>query len=102
MSENNAPVLDIDYVAKLARIDLNEAQKEKLSGQLSQILGYFDKLSQVDISEVKASAHAHEMYNVWRADECSATLSVEEVLMNAPASRDSQIVVPKVVDGDGA
>ncbi|MFI3291740.1 MAG: Asp-tRNA(Asn)/Glu-tRNA(Gln) amidotransferase subunit GatC [Opitutales bacterium] len=98
MSENNAPTLDIDYVAKLARIELTQAQKDKLSGQLSQILGYFDKLAQVDITDVKASAHAHEMYNVWRKDECSATLSVDEVLMNAPANRDSQIIVPKVVD----
>ncbi len=96
MSEK--PKIDIDYVAHLARIDLTAEQKEKLSGQLHQILEYFDKLSHIDVSEVNASAHAHSMYNVWRKDECGDVLTVQEVLMNAPAQRDNQIVVPKVVD----
>ncbi len=90
--------IDIDYVAKLARIELTPDEKEKFSRQLGQILGYFRKLSEIDVSGVEPSAHAHAVYNVWRDDVEGEPMSVEDALMNAPAKRDNQIVVPKVVD----
>lgn len=97
LMDKNAPI-DISYVAGLARIELTEAEKEKFSAQLGQILGYFEKLSKVDVEGVEPCAHAHAVYNVWRGDEEGPTLTVEQALMNAPESRDGQIVVPKVVD----
>ena len=94
----NSSEIDIDYVAKLARIELTEEEKGKFSKQLGQILGYFEKLSAIDVSDVEPSAHAHAIYNVWREDIEGEPMSVEDALMNAPANRDNQIVVPKVVD----
>lgn len=94
----NSSEIDIDYVAKLARIELTEEEKGKFSKQLGQILGYFEKLSAIDVSDVDPSAHAHAIYNVWREDIEGEPMSVEDALMNAPAKRDNQIVVPKVVD----
>ncbi len=94
----NSTEIDIDYVAKLARIELSAEEKEKFSNQLGQILGYFQKLSEIDVSNVEPSAHAHAIYNVWREDAEGEPISVEDALMNAPAKRDNQIVVPKVVD----
>ncbi len=94
----NSTEIDIDYVAKLARIELSAEEKEKFSNQLGQILGYFQKLSEIDVSNVEPSAHAHAIYNVWREDAEGEPMSVEDALMNAPAKRDNQIVVPKVVD----
>lgn len=94
----NSSEIDIDYVAKLARIELTEEEKGKFSKQLGQILGYFKKLSAIDVSDVEPSAHAHAIYNVWREDIEGEPMSVEDALMNAPAKRDNQIVVPKVVD----
>lgn len=96
MSDKNT--IDIDYVAKLARIELTEDEKAKYSAQLGQILEYFKKLSEVDVDGVEPSAHAHSIYNVWRDDIPTPAMSVEDALMNAPAKRDNQIVVPKVVD----
>ncbi len=96
MSDKNT--IDIDYVAKLARIELTEDEKAKYSAQLGQILEYFKKLSEVDVDGVEPSAHAHSIYNVWRDDTPTPAMSVEDALMNAPAKRDNQIVVPKVVD----
>ena len=90
--------IDIEYVAKLARIELNADEKEKFSSQLGQILEYFEKLTAIDVSKVEPSAHAHAVYNVWRDDIPSAPMPVEDALMNAPAKRDNQISVPKVVD----
>lgn len=90
--------IDIDYVAKLARIELNDAEKQKFSDQLGQILDYFDRLSKVDVDGVEPSAHAHAVYNVWRDDVATHAMSVEDALMNAPKQRENQISVPKVVD----
>lgn len=94
----NTGEIDIEYVARLARIELTEAEKEMYLKQLGQILGYFKKLSEIDVSNVEPSAHAHAIYNVWRDDVEGEAMSVEDALMNAPAKRDNQIVVPKVVD----
>jgi len=94
----NSTEIDIDYVAKLARIELSDEEKQKFSKQLAQILEYFQKLSKIDVSNVEPSAHAHAVYNVWREDVEGAPISVEDALLNAPAKRDNQIIVPKVVD----
>ncbi len=90
--------IDIDYVARLARIELSDGERQTFSRQLGQILEHFKKLSEVDVSGVEPSAHAHAVYNVWREDSAAPAMSVEDALMNAPARRDNQIVVPKVVD----
>lgn len=90
--------IDIDYVAKLARIELTEDERVKYSSQLEQILDYFKKLSAVDVEGVEPSAHAHSIYNVWRDDEPTSGMSIDDALLNAPAKRENQIVVPKVVD----
>ena len=60
------PQIDIDYVAKLARLDMSEEEKSKLGAQLDDILGYFDKLKSVDVEGVEPMAHAHRVTNVWR------------------------------------
>ena len=59
MSET--PHIDIDYVAKLARLDMTEEEKSKLGAQLDDILGYFDKLNSVDVEGVEPMAHAHRV-----------------------------------------
>jgi aspartyl-tRNA(Asn)/glutamyl-tRNA(Gln) amidotransferase subunit C len=97
MSDHNAEI-DIDYVANLARLALTDEEKARYSAQLGGVLGYFKKLSDVDVQGVKPSAHAFDLENVWQADEATSGLSPEEALRNAPAQRDNQIVVPKVVD----
>ena len=96
MSENAH--MDVDYVARLARIELSAEEKERFSGQLDRILEYFEKLNAVDVSGVEPMAHAMPLYNVWRADAAEEGFAPEEALANAPAQRDNQIIVPKVVD----
>ncbi|MDQ8179824.1 Asp-tRNA(Asn)/Glu-tRNA(Gln) amidotransferase subunit GatC [Pelagicoccus sp. SDUM812005] len=90
--------IDIDYTAKLARINLTDAEKEKLSAQLDSIIGYVEKLEELDTDGVEPTAHPHPVYNVWQEDQVQEGLSIEEALKNAPAQRDNMIVVPKVVD----
>jgi len=93
------PHIDIDYVANLARIELSAAEKEKLGGQLDDILGYFEKLNQVDVEGVEPLAHAHRVWNVWReGDEPGPSYPPETLEAMAPEFRDRQVVVPKVVE----
>ena len=97
MSET--PHIDIDYVAKLARLDMSEEEKSKLRAQLDDILGYFDKLNSVDVEGVEPMAHAHRVANVWReGDQPDETFAPEILTGMAPDQRDNQVLVPKVVE----
>jgi aspartyl-tRNA(Asn)/glutamyl-tRNA(Gln) amidotransferase subunit C len=90
--------IDIEYVAKLARIALSDAEKAKFSEQLGSVLGYIEKLEELDTEGVEPTAHPHPMENVWQEDVVSSELSVEAALQNAPKQRQNMIVVPKVVE----
>lgn len=90
--------LNIDYVANLARLALSPEEKARYARQLGDILHYVDKLKQVDVSGVEATAHATPVFNVWREDVAQPGLTVEAALRNAPAQREQMIAVPKVVE----
>ena len=95
---SNEPQLDIDYVARLARVALSADEKERYARQLGGILHYVDKLREVDVSGVEPTAHATPVFNVWREDQPQPGLSVTAALQNAPAQRENMIAVPKVVE----
>lgn len=95
---NRSAEIDIDYVANLARLALTDEEKARYAEQLGGVLDYFAKLSTVDVEGVKPSAHAFDLENVWQADVVKPGLPTESALQNAPAQRDNQVVVPKVVD----
>jgi len=94
----DAPRLDIDYVAHLARLTLTPAEKEEFGRQLAQVLGYIEQLRSVPVDGVEPMAHATPVDNVWQADEPCAGLPVDAALRNAPARRDQRIAVPRVVE----
>lgn len=89
---------DIKYVAQLARLRLSPDEEQKLGGQLATILGYIEKLRQVDVSAVEPTAHAFPIVNVLRADETRRSLPHDDALRNAPAKAGGLFVVPKVVE----
>lgn len=93
-----APHLDIDHVARLARIALTPEEKATFAQQLGNVLHHIEQLSKVDVTGVQPSAHAFAVHNVWQADVARPGLPVEQALRNAPAQRDDMIVVPKVVE----
>lgn len=90
--------IDIDYVANLARLALTDEEKARYGAQLGSILGHFQRLREVDVEGVEPSAHAFDLENVWQVDEARPGLTPDEALRNAPARRENQVVVPKVVD----
>ena len=90
--------LNIDHVAKLARLALTVEEKQKFSQQLGDVLHHIEQLGKVDVSAVEPTAHAFPLYNVWQDDVVQPGLPVHQALQNAPVQRDHMIVVPKVVE----
>jgi aspartyl-tRNA(Asn)/glutamyl-tRNA(Gln) amidotransferase subunit C len=89
---------DIKYVAHLARIALTPEEEKKLSSQMGNILGYIEKLKQLDVSNVEPTAHAVPLINVTRRDEIGESLSQDAALRNAPAKANGLFIVPKIVE----
>jgi aspartyl-tRNA(Asn)/glutamyl-tRNA(Gln) amidotransferase subunit C len=85
-------------VAHLARIALTAEEEEKFGAQLTHILGYVEKLNQLDVSQIEPMAHAVPLINVFRPDEVRPGLSNEEALRNAPAKANGLFMAPKIVE----
>jgi aspartyl-tRNA(Asn)/glutamyl-tRNA(Gln) amidotransferase subunit C len=90
--------IDVKYVAHLARLALTSEEEKSLGAQLDSILGYIEKLRELDVSGVEPTAHAVPMVNVTRADEIRPSLSHEEALRNAPRQANGLFIVPKIVE----
>ncbi len=92
--------IDIELVrriGKLSRIELTDEQVEMFSRQLGDILGYFDKLQELDTENVDPMPHAVEILNVFGGDSPSESLSPEDALSNAPQRDGNFFKVPKVI-----
>jgi aspartyl-tRNA(Asn)/glutamyl-tRNA(Gln) amidotransferase subunit C len=93
-----AAEINIKYVAHLARIALTPDEEKKLAAQLGNILGYIEKLKELDVSNVEPTAHAVPMVNVTRADEIQASLPHDEAMRGAPKQTNGLFIVPKIVE----
>ena len=92
------PDFDIAYVAHLARLELSDAEKAKLSAQLAGILDYVAKLNEVDVTGIEPTAHAIPLTNVLRKDELRPSIERERILKNAPETARDLFIVPKIVE----
>ncbi|HXR46921.1 MAG TPA: Asp-tRNA(Asn)/Glu-tRNA(Gln) amidotransferase subunit GatC [Candidatus Limnocylindrales bacterium] len=90
--------IDIKYVAHLARLQITPDEEKKLGAQLGNILGYIEKLNELDVSHVEPTAHAVPMVNVTRPDEIRPSLPHDDALRNAPAQANGLFIVPKIVE----
>jgi len=90
---------DVDYVAHLSRIDMTEDEAAALTAQLEKIVGYVDKLAELDVSRVEPLAFATEAGNVLRKDVPRDGITREDALGNAPAAGGGYFRVPPVIEG---
>lgn len=88
---------DVEHVALLARLELDAAEKEAYTEQLNAILGYMEKLNELDTTDVEPMAHVLPIKNVFREDEVKPGLDRETALSQAPDAWDGQFRVPKIV-----
>ncbi len=89
---------EVEHVARLARLELSEAEKETLTGQMDAILAYVEKLNELDTAHVVPTAHAVPMENAFREDVVRPSIGVENALANAPARAEGFFRVPKVIE----
>ncbi len=82
------------HVAHLARLELREDELARLEAQLGDILAAVSKVSELDLSDVPATSHPHDVVNVWGEDEPRPCLPVEEALANAPEREGDFFKVP--------
>jgi aspartyl-tRNA(Asn)/glutamyl-tRNA(Gln) amidotransferase subunit C len=90
--------IDIEHVARLARLELTDEERARLREQLGVILEAAAKVSEVATDDVPPTAYAITRSNVLRPDEITPSLTTEEVLSNAPEVEDDRFKVPRVVE----
>ncbi len=84
-------------VARLARLELAEAEVDSITAQLDKVFGYVVKLNEVDTENIKPTTHAIEVHNAFREDVVQPSLSQEEALANGPNTNSEAFIVPKVI-----
>ena len=89
---------EVEYVAHLARIELAPEEAEKFTGQLDQILGYFEKLGELDTKDVEPTRHAIAVVNAFREDEIKDSYDSDTALANAPDRDGPFFKVPKIIE----
>ena len=90
--------IDISRLVKLARIELKPEEEVRLAPELSEVLGFVDKLKELNVDDVEPTAHASPLSNVLRKDELGDSLCRDDVLRNAPECSNGLFVVPKIVE----
>lgn len=89
-------IKDVEHVAKLARLELTEEEKELYTKQLGDVLKYVDQMNEVDTSNVKPMAQVVDMVNVMREDVVHYEQTKEELMANAPEKENGFFKVPKI------
>ncbi len=91
-------IQDVEHVAKLARLELQDDEKEKFAEQLDAILQYIQKLDELNTDDVEPTSHVLPLVNVMREDEPRPSLPIDKVLLNAPDHEDGHFKVPAVLE----
>jgi len=89
---------DVEYVANLARIKITPQQESSLEEQLSKIIGYIDKLKELDVAGVQPSRGVHITRDVFREDKVIPSDCQEEILRNSPSREGNYFKIPKVIE----
>jgi aspartyl-tRNA(Asn)/glutamyl-tRNA(Gln) amidotransferase subunit C len=89
---------DVEHVARLARLGLDDQELERMAAELSHILDAMQALRELDTSAIPPTAQVIPLRNVMRDDAPRPSWPLEAILRNAPASRDQQFLVPPVLD----
>ena len=88
----------VEHVALLARLELTPEEKTRLTEDLNVILEHFERLQELDTTDVEPTSHAIPLRNVFRADEVRPSLPREAILAEAPDAREGYFVVPRIVE----
>jgi len=88
---------EVEKVALLSRLLLTPEERQSMTEELGEIVGYVEQLAEVDTSGIEPMAHAVELRNVTRQDQVAASLPRSEALVNAPKHNNEGYLVPAVL-----
>ena len=88
---------EVEYVAKLAKLEFSEGEKEEFTSQLNSILDYFKKLNELDTERIEPTAYVISIPNLLNEDEVEPSLPRDEVLSNAKYIKKGYFKVPKIM-----
>lgn len=89
---------EVRHVARLARLELDDAEMLALQGELNALLGHFADIRDLDVAGIPPTSHAVAVQNVWAEDVPGTPLPREVALKNAPLSKAGLFVVPQIIE----
>jgi len=94
----NITINDVKHIATLARLNFDDAGAEKIKNDLNSILGYIDKLNELDTENIEPTSHTLDIFTVTRRDVTEPSLSNNDALANSPQKEGAYFKVPKVIE----
>lgn len=91
-------VNDVRYIASLARLRFEPEEEERLAREMNTILGYMEKLTELDTRAVPPMSHVLDLHNVFRADHVEKRIDRDQALACGPDTDEAYFRVPKVID----
>lgn len=92
----------IDHLADLARLSFSEEEKAELKNDLEKMIGFVEKLKEVNTTGIEPLIHITDAENILRDDEVKQTITKQEALLNAPQTDGNFFIVPKVIKKDNS
>lgn len=89
---------EVRHVAKLARLELDEAEIFALQGELNTLIGHFADIEEFEPGDGEGVTHSVSLANVWSEDFAGACLTTAEAMRNAPRSKAALFVVPTIIE----
>ena len=88
---------DVKHVAVLSRLGLNDDELQKYEKELNDVLNFMEKLNELDTKGIEPTSHVLDIHNVFRSDKVEESLSLEDVLANAPDRDEDYFKVPSIL-----
>ncbi len=88
----------VDHVARLARLDLTDDERERMRVELGHILEHAERIQALDLDGVEPTSHSVSIRNAMRPDVVTPSLPPSDALANAPEVEDSRIRVPRIIE----
>lgn len=91
---------DVEYVASLAHLRLDDEAKHRLVKEMGDILTYVDKLAELDTDGIEPMMHVLDLTNIFREDVVTGSLDRDAALRNAPKTDGEYFLVPRILDAE--
>jgi aspartyl-tRNA(Asn)/glutamyl-tRNA(Gln) amidotransferase subunit C len=88
----------VDHVARLARLDLSEAERDRMQAELTVILTHAERIQALDLDGIEPTSHPIPLANVMRPDVVTDCLTQDEALANAPEAEQGRFKVPRIIE----